>query len=74
VAFTPEAAVLAEGSLAGAVRERTEADGHLVLSIPIADDAVLAGSLLQFGPDARVLDPPSLRDEIVRRLRESAGA
>ncbi|MGE5226790.1 MAG: helix-turn-helix transcriptional regulator [Planctomycetaceae bacterium] len=74
VAFTPEAAVLAEGSLAGAVREPDEADGRVVLSIPIADDAVLAGLLLQYGPDARVLAPPSLREEVVRRLRERADA
>ena len=74
VAFTPEAAVLAEGSLAGAVREREEPDGRVVLSIPIADDEVLAGLLLQYGPDARVLAPPSLREELVRRLRERADA
>ncbi|MGZ4149931.1 MAG: WCX domain-containing protein, partial [Actinomycetota bacterium] len=65
---------LAEGSLAGAVRERVEHDGRVVLSIPIADDAVLAGLLLQYGPDALVQDPPSLREEIVRRLRESTDA
>jgi proteasome accessory factor B len=74
VAFTPEAAVLAEGSLAGAARERDEPDGRVVLSIPIADDQVLAGLLLQYGPDAEVLEPPSLREELVRRLRERADA
>jgi predicted DNA-binding transcriptional regulator YafY len=47
-------------------------DGRVVLSIPFADEALLAPILLGFGADAEVLVPDTLRDEVVRRLRELA--
>jgi proteasome accessory factor B len=74
VAFTPEAAVLADSGMAGTRREREEPDGRIVLSIPAPDDLTMAGLLLQFGPDAEVLEPASLREEVIRRLRETLDA
>jgi proteasome accessory factor B len=68
IAFTPDAAVLAEGTFAAITREGRRDDAWVVLSVPATDDALLARVLLQFGPDAEVLEPPSLRDEMVRRL------
>ncbi|HEX7353687.1 MAG TPA: WYL domain-containing protein [Mycobacteriales bacterium] len=40
-----------------------------VLELPYADDERLAEELLGYGPAAVVLEPESLRDEVVRRLR-----
>lgn len=74
VAFTPEAAWLARDTFADAREERTLGDGRTVVSVPFADEGVLAAALLQYGPDAEVLDPPAVRDEVVRRLREVVDA
>ena len=68
VAFGPAAAVRALGAFVGAVVERTLDDGRSVLSIPSADEGALAALILEYGPDAEVLAPASLRSEIVRRL------
>jgi proteasome accessory factor B len=68
LAFGPAAAVLAEASLPGALREERRADGWTILSIPAADPETLAPLVLGYGPDAEVLEPADLRDEIVRRL------
>jgi proteasome accessory factor B len=74
VAFGPAAALLAEGSIPGATRESIRDDGWTVVSLPAADPATLAPLVLGFGPDAEVLEPPALRDEIVRRLTETIDA
>jgi predicted DNA-binding transcriptional regulator YafY len=39
-----------------------------VVAIPAADEHALAAMLLQFGAEVEALEPPALRDEIVRRL------
>jgi predicted DNA-binding transcriptional regulator YafY len=72
VAFEPHAALLAADSMVDARQERTLGDGRVVLSIPFADEALLAPILLGFGADAEVLVPDTIRDEVVRRLRELA--
>jgi predicted DNA-binding transcriptional regulator YafY len=74
VAFAPEVAWWAAGSLAGAVTNGTREDGWVEVSVPMADEGALAGTILQFGPQARALEPASLCDEIVRRLKASARA
>ena len=74
VAFSPTAAVLAEGSFPGATRTQGRDDGWTVLEIPAADEGALAAMVLQYGPDAEVLGPVSLRDEVVRRLEAVADA
>ena len=53
-----------------AEREGTtvEADGSLVLEHPLADAEWAVRHVLQYGPDAEVLEPPEVRREIVRRL------
>jgi proteasome accessory factor B len=71
--FSPDVAWWAAHSFPGAeVLEEAE-DGWTRVSVPMADPAVLADLILQFGPDAVVVDPPPLRQLIVERL-EGLGA
>lgn len=74
VVFAPGAAWLALHSLAGAERLQERQDRRTVLSVPFADVRTVAGLLLQFGPDAEVLEPVALRDEMVSRLEACARA
>lgn len=46
-------------------------DGHYFLEIPYADPRELIRDILRLGPDVTVLSPPSLRNEVARRLREA---
>ncbi len=43
------------------------------IAVPMADQAAVATLILQFGPDAVVLEPASLRDQVIRRLEASRG-
>jgi predicted DNA-binding transcriptional regulator YafY len=43
-------------------------DGSLVLDHPLADPDWAVRHVLQYGPDAEVLEPASVREEIARRL------
>ena len=45
-----------------------EADGSLTLDHPLADVQWGVRHVLQYGPDAEVLEPPEVREEIVARL------
>ena len=74
VAFAPEAAWSAAGALAGAVAGATRPDGWTEFEIPMADEAVLASLVLQFGPDAEALEPPTLRAAVLGRLEEAVHA
>jgi proteasome accessory factor B len=74
VAFAPDVAWWATGSIPGSEVGPARTDGWVEVSIPIADDSALAGVILQFGPDAVVLEPDSLRDEVIGRLEASARA
>ena len=73
VAFDPDVAWWASGSLAGAEPSGTRADGWVQVSVPFADVGSLAGLILQFGPAAEVEAPPPLRAEVVRRLEQVGG-
>jgi proteasome accessory factor B len=73
VAFSPAAASLALATFAGAV-QAAAADERVTIEIPIADEGSLASQLLQFGPHAEVLDPPSLRAVVRERLQAMADA
>ncbi|MER7473864.1 WYL domain-containing protein, partial [Micromonospora sp. NPDC000018] len=42
------------------------------LVLPYADVDVLAGQLVGYGPDVRVLDPPEVREAVIQRLKEIA--
>jgi proteasome accessory factor C len=46
-----------------------DADGSLTMQHPLLDVAWGVRHALQFGPDAEVLEPASVREEIVRRMR-----
>lgn len=54
------------------LRRRGTVNGA-VLELPYADDERLAEEILGYGPGAVVLEPQSLRDEVVRRLRALLG-
>lgn len=73
IAFGPAAAVLAEASLPGAHRERVRDDGWTILSVPAPDAETLAPIVLGYGPEAEVLEPQTLRAEVVRRLTVAIG-
>jgi proteasome accessory factor B len=75
VAFSPEVAWWAAGSLAGAAAEPgpERDDGWTIVTVPMADADALAGLILQFGPEAEVVEPASLRAEVVRRLEAARG-
>ena len=45
-----------------------DADGSLTLEHPLADTDWAVRHVLQYGPDAEVLEPAAVREEIVRRL------
>jgi proteasome accessory factor B len=68
VAFSPDVAWWVTGSLEGveAVRERD--DGWQVVRVPTAPGDGIVSWVLSFGPDAELLEPPTLRAELVRRL------
>lgn len=40
------------------------------LELPYADPDGLAGVLVGYGPDVRVLDPPEVREAVIQRLKE----
>lgn len=42
------------------------------LVLPYADPESLAGQLVGYGPDVRVLDPPEVREAVIQRLKETA--
>jgi proteasome accessory factor B len=73
VAFADGAAALALASFPGAHPERTDADGRQVVTIPMADEEAAAAAILQYGPDAEVLGPASLRRRVRARLEVLAG-
>jgi proteasome accessory factor C len=50
-----------------------ESDGSLVLEHPLADTDWAVRHVLQYGPDAEVLEPAEVREEIVRRLSALRG-
>ena len=49
-----------------------EADGSLVMEHPLADTDWAVRHVLQYGPEAEVLEPVAVREEIVRRLEAMA--
>jgi len=74
VAFSPEVAWWATKGVQGAETLRTREDGWVEVSVPNGPGEGLAGWILSFGPDAVALEPPELRDEVVRRLEATLAA
>jgi proteasome accessory factor B len=72
IAFDPSISDWAEVSLRGSERSGVAEDGRVLLSVPISEYSELAAWVLRFGPDAEVMQPERLRDEMVRRLEELA--
>jgi len=74
IAFDPEVAWLARDGFAEARDDGVLDDGRVVVSVPFADEGILAAAVLQYGADAEVLEPAAVRDEVVRRLHEVVDA
>jgi proteasome accessory factor B len=74
VAVAPDTVVLVESTFPGVERRSERDDGWIVVAIPAADEQALASMLLQFGAEVEALEPPSLRDEVIRRLEAFADA
>jgi proteasome accessory factor B len=73
VLFSSDKAWFAQSQFPGAREAGVEDDGWVAIEIPMADVDALAAMLLEYGPDAIVRSPASLRDTVVARL-ESLGA
>jgi proteasome accessory factor B len=73
VAFSPEVAWWAVNSFSGAQELGPADDGWTKVSVPMADEAVMADLILQFGPDAVVIGPATLRDLVIARLERARG-
>jgi predicted DNA-binding transcriptional regulator YafY len=71
--FSPERAWLAASQFPGAVETGIADDGWVVMAIPMADQEALAAMVLEFGPDAVVDAPGSLRDAVIARLETVRG-
>ncbi|GAB3978560.1 WYL domain-containing protein [Plantactinospora veratri] len=65
--------LVAPGRAAGLrrwAREVTSGPDGDRLVLPYADAESLAGRLVGYGPDVRVLEPPEIRDAVIQRLKE----
>lgn len=76
VTWSGQARVLARPGRAAGLRRwarsvETRPDGD-ELVLPYADADALAGKLVGYGPDVRVLDPPEVREAVIQRLKEIA--
>ncbi|MFC6016553.1 helix-turn-helix transcriptional regulator [Plantactinospora solaniradicis] len=53
-------------------REVTSGPDGDLLVLPYAEAESLAGRLVGYGPDVRVVDPPEIREAVIQRLKEIA--
>jgi proteasome accessory factor B len=74
VAFAPDVAWWATTGIAGVEDLEMRGDGWSIVRLPATPGESLAAWVLSFGPAAEVLEPPELRDEVVRRLGSAVGA
>jgi predicted DNA-binding transcriptional regulator YafY len=54
-------------------RQNIEPTGHLILTVPFAKEHELVMDILRYGPSVEVVSPKSLRDIVLKRLREALG-
>lgn len=73
VAFSPEIAWWAAAGIPGAETSAPREDGWVEVTLPAAHGDAFVSWVLQFGPDAEVVDPPELREAVVRRLEAIGG-
>jgi len=79
VRMSPRARALAPFYLgavgARAVREagKPDEDGWARVELPVERGEPAIGELLRFGPDVRVLEPPELREQIIKAVRVMNG-
>lgn len=73
VAFSPRVAWWALQGVPGVRTLGAGEDGWVRAEVPAGDSDVFLSWILSFGPDAELIGPPGLRDEVVLRL-EAAGA
>src|SRR5262249_37889657 len=73
VALSRGVAWWAESSASGARVLRTRDDGWVEVAVPTERGDAFTGWALSFGPEAVVMSPPELREDVLRRLEE-AGA
>ena len=72
VALVPDVAWWATTGLPGARPGSPRDDGRVEVLVPLGDEAAVIDWILGFGPDAEAIAPPSVRDEVVRRLLEAS--
>lgn len=68
VALAPDVAWMAIGSTPGANVLRSREDGWVEVEVPMGQADAFASWVLSFGPDAVVLSPHIVRDQVVQRL------
>jgi proteasome accessory factor B len=51
-----------------------DGDGWDLVTVPLGDPVGLAEEVVSFGPAVEVLDPPEVREAVIRRLRRLVGA
>ena len=73
VVFSASRAWFAASQFPGAIEVGADEDGWVVMEIPMADEEAFAAMLLEYGPDAVVRSPASLRDAVVTRLEALLG-
>jgi proteasome accessory factor B len=73
VVFSASRAWFAASQFPGAIEVGADEDGRVVMEIPMADEEAFAAMLLEYGPDAVVRSPASLRDAVVTRLEALLG-
>jgi proteasome accessory factor B len=73
VLFSPTRAWVAASQFPGATEIGADEEGRVVMEIPMADEEAFAAMLLEYGPDAVVRSPHSLREAVVSRLEAILG-
>jgi proteasome accessory factor B len=68
VALSPEVAWWATNGLQGVEPAGRRDDGWQVVRVPTAPGDGIVSWVLSFGPDAELVEPAALREEVVRRL------
>lgn len=71
VVFKPRLAFAHSSGRARVVTSKRHKDGSLEVTYEVADPEQFVDWVLEFGPDARVIAPPELRDMVVKRLQGS---